>query len=209
MVGDSFQYFRERGGVVFLSESRFWERHGFVQQSLAYALANEGVYVNWLDGIGARRAPPVQPTFLDALSVKSVSKWPLTRFPIMHRLNVRWQLAHLELARQRSESPSPLIWVQDGIHEDLAEKLPYIDVYSVFDDAMSHDPSHPLCQKARVVVTQNQWAYERLSEKLGPKVIRLWPPHQMGKESSSLQEYSFPDGFPKRKMGYILSLIHI
>src|SRR5690606_27087776 len=90
-LGMSLDMYRRRGGVLFLSYCRFWERHGFVQQSLARALVKEGVPVVWLDGAGWR---PYQPVVLppdSRLTVQPLSQLPLRRFaPI-----ARWDAARM------------------------------------------------------------------------------------------------------------------
>ena len=65
-------FFKKRGKVVFVSDRyRFWERHGFVQQSLANALVHEGVAVEWLDGAGWR---PYEPTIVNTHELLSIEK---------------------------------------------------------------------------------------------------------------------------------------
>ena len=77
----AIRYYRARGGVVFVSDCQFWGRHGFVQQSLARALAAERVNVLWLDGMGWRPRRPVAPNVPSNLQVRQLFSLPGRRFP--------------------------------------------------------------------------------------------------------------------------------
>src|SRR5690554_5547002 len=125
-------YFRRRGGVVFVSYCRFWEKHGFVQQSLAQRLAKEGVPVTWLDGAGWRPYQPVIPEPLPHLKVAQLPALPLRRLSLVSKWDRRTKSAYLKKILRRKGNP--VVWVQAGMDEEVARELPYVDIFSVFDD---------------------------------------------------------------------------
>jgi len=195
-------YYRSRG-VLFVSYCRFWERHGFVQQSLAQKLARAGVNVVWLDGAGWRSYDPVVVNPVQTLSVAQMPALPMRRLPLVSGWDLKSKLAFLR-HRIRRLGGNPVIWVQAGIDEALAAELPYIDVFSVFDDPYRHEPGGPLCTKARVIVCQNRTAQSVLADAHGEKTHRLWPPVDMEDASMRSQAEAFlPPGFPEKTMGYV------
>src|SRR3989304_3845311 len=72
----SLEYYRSRGGVVFVSYCRFWEKHGFVQQSLARYLTENQVPVTWLDGAGWRSYAPSFSWWSPFLTVRQIQRLP-------------------------------------------------------------------------------------------------------------------------------------
>lgn len=196
------RYYAERGGVVFLSYCRFWEKHGFVQQSLAYELARAGILVTWLDGAGWRSYEPVVREKHPNLRVTQLPELPLRRFgPI-----ARWDAARKArwIEAQCLRPNRPVIWVQGGIDEELAKLLPYVDVFSVFDDPYRHLPDGPLCRKARLVTVQNDFAYCYLKAGLGERLKRLAPPVELLPQSFRNDvAFALPTGFPERRLGYL------
>src|SRR4051812_9045107 len=87
-------YYRARKAVVFISYCRFWEKHGFVQQSLAKLLSENGVKVLWLDGAGWGRYEPVIHFPNPNLVVKQLFQ------PKGRRFSLIGQAADVLLARQ-------------------------------------------------------------------------------------------------------------
>src|SRR5688572_24913057 len=81
----ALNYFRSRRAVVFLSQSRFWERHAFAQQSLAKYLVRYGVEVTWLDGFGWRHYQPTLYFDSPLLQVRQIPQLPGCRFPSVER----------------------------------------------------------------------------------------------------------------------------
>lgn len=194
-------FFQRRRRVIFLSYNRFWEKHAFVQQSLARTLIESGVEVHWLDGTGWR---PYEPTLYwqsPALRVRQLFEPPGQRFARIKRWTTQHQAKVIQhLAGQKENT---LIWIQAGIEELLAERLFAIDVFSTFDDMYRHDPSGPLCQRAKLILCQNTPTFRRLAT-LGKKAQRALPPVDISKgvfEKSSA--VGFPAEFPKQRMGYI------
>src|SRR5688572_26806375 len=120
-------YFRKRGGVIFLSDSRFWESHGFVQQSLAYRLAAAGVQVTWLDGLGWRTYHPVIENPQPSLTVRQIWLPPLQRLGPIRSVALRLVAADVRRL-VRAHGGDPVLWVEDGLGEEVAAMLPYVDV---------------------------------------------------------------------------------
>jgi len=199
----SLQYFRDRGGVLFLSYCRFWERHGFVQQSLAQLLARNGVPVRWYDGSGWR---PYQPIVLDRtekLRVKQLPQLPGRRISLLTDLEKKKKSAYLK-RRIKKLGGNPLIWIQAGIDEGIAADLPYVDVFSVFDDPYRHSPVGDLCHKAKMIVCQNNTAANTLTSLHGGKTHVMRPPVDVTDRAlEGTTEVFFPPGFPEKIMGYV------
>ncbi|MBY0371202.1 glycosyltransferase, partial [bacterium] len=190
-------------GVLFLSYCRFWERHGFVQQSLAQKLARSGVKVVWLDGAGWRNYDPVIVDPVRTLKVAQLPALPMRRLPVVSHWDLKGKMAFLR-RRIRRLGGNPIIWVQAGIDERLAAELPYIDVFSVFDDPYRHAWGGALCNKAKIIVTQNGTAQNVLLPAHETKAHRIWPPVDMDDGSMRSQaEVFLPPGFPERTMGYV------
>lgn len=202
------QYFRQRGGVIFLSYCRFWEKHGFVQQSLAYALAREGVPVTWFDGEGWRPYRPVISTPIPGLRVCQLPALPGRRFTPVDALDLARKGSVLRDEMKRMGG-NPVIWVQAGCDDRLALEVPEVDVFSVFDDPYRHSPVGDLCQRAKVIVCQTPFAASVIEGTLGEKVHVMLPPMQMpgaktGTEVFDAQaELDLPAGFPTSIFGYI------
>jgi hypothetical protein len=94
----------------------------------------------------------------------------------------------------------PVIWIQGGIDESLAATLPYIDVFSFFDDPYRHEGNGSLCQKARVITCQNSFAASRFNNK---KTFRQFPPLEVDpKDFSGESPLPLPESFPKKRAGY-------
>lgn len=199
------EFFAHHGSVVFFSRSRFWEKHGFVQQSLAYALAGAGIPVTWLDGVGWRSYRPQIHRKSETLRVKQLSTLPLRRLPWVEKLatQIEWRQIRASLAKGRA-GKRPLFWVQDGMHPELVRSLPYIDVFSVFDDPYLNSENRALCDKARVIVVQNEHALKILSRDYPDKTFKLGPPVELGEQTfENGPPLPLPERFPKRVMGYI------
>lgn len=197
------EFYRQRGGVLFLSYCRFWERHGFVQQSLALRLARHGVNVVWFDGADWRSYDPVVVEPTRTLCVSQLPAIPLRRFAFFDQWDRKAKSNFLK-QQIKKMGGNPVIWVQAGIDEVVASDLPYIDVFSVFDDPYRHRPEGALCQKAKVIVCQNRTARDVLLPMHEEKAHVLWPPVDM--LDSSLQgaaEVFLPPGFPSKVMGYV------
>ncbi|NDD59389.1 MAG: hypothetical protein EBZ47_09160, partial [Chlamydiae bacterium] len=67
-------FFKKKREVLFISDRyRFWEPPGFVQQSLAKTLCDEGVGVTWLDGMhwkALQSSSPVDSSLLRVGQIK-------------------------------------------------------------------------------------------------------------------------------------------
>jgi|GEM_PF-2434456 len=199
----ALEYYRSRKSVLFISYCPFWEQYGFVQQCLAYSLAQAGVKVTWLDGAGWRPYRPSVPKQHPNLKVKQMKSLPGRRLPWVDLLDLEWNVR--QCAKELKALPgNPVIWIQAGIDERLAAKLPYIDVFSVFDDPYRHSPMGDLCRRARTIVCQNPRSLECLTQFHGRKSHLVLPPMDMSKgvydESAT---FEFPKGFPEKVMGYI------
>ena len=195
-------YFKAREHVIFLSYCRFWEKHGFVQQSLARELVRLGVQVTWLDGEGWRPYRPTLHSNSPLLRVEQLFRFPGERF--------QWTrgLSHLsqkkKIGRLLKKFPSSVIWAQAGINDALAGSLPYVDVYSTFDDPYRHAPDGVLCNKAKVIVCQNSITLRRMRNVHREKSILCLPPVDMSEvQESIISPLELPATFPKKIMGYI------
>jgi glycosyltransferase involved in cell wall biosynthesis len=196
-------YFKNRGAVIFSSYCRFWEKHAFVQQSLAKALVLSGIEVIWLDGTGWRKYSPSIGIPSPLLKVKQLRQLPGRRVPWVAELNIRMQKQMLR-ALIRAKGGRPVLWIEGGIDERLAAGLPYIDVFSVFDDPYRHTPMGDLCRKAGLILTQNSYALRTLLSMHARKTRLAFPPVDLSPgvfdEQARLDP---PPGFPDRIMGYI------
>ncbi len=195
------RYYRARGGVVFVSDCPFWGRHGFVQQSLARALAAERVPVLWLDGMDWRPRRPVTKNIPLSLEVRQLFSFPGRRFTAVNHIVASSQAAEIR-RRLSSEGKKSVLWIQSGLPDVIAEKLPYVDVYSVFDDPTRNHPQGALCQKAKLVFCQNRNALDQM-QGLGQKVSLALPPMDLAPVFDSEKPYDFPKNFPEKVMGYI------
>lgn len=195
-------FFRERAPVVFASYCRFWEAHGFVQQSLAKTLAGAGVEVVWLDGAGWREYQPVLPFEAPSLVVRQAPSLPGRRIPLVDRLAVTLEADAIRRALG-ARGARALFWVQAGIDERVVERLPYVDVYSVFDDPYRHAAGGPLCRRASLVLCQSSFTVRVLAD-LGKKARLALPPVDLAPEAfRGAGVTTLPPGFPERVAGYL------
>ncbi|MBI4406186.1 MAG: glycosyltransferase, partial [Deltaproteobacteria bacterium] len=202
---DSFQkclpFYKKRGSVVFLSYCRYWEQHGFVQQSLARLLTENGVKVIWLDGSGWRPYRPVRSWDSKLLRISQLFEFPGRRLFFMDRISEGFQKGTLRKIVR--ELGSPVIWVQAGMNERIVEALPYIDIFSTFDDPYRHGPTDVLCEKAKTIVCQNSFTFRIMSSLHAEKTIHLLPPVDLPGGTPNVKSVELPAGFPKKVMGYI------
>lgn len=170
----ALDYFRSRSAVFFLSYCRFWEKHPFVQQSLARLLVENGVDVYWLDGTGWRRYEPTLYWQSRRLTVQQIPELPIRRIPFVQTVS-----AHLQgvwIRRLLSKYENPVVWVQGGISEGLASALPYIDIYSSFDDPYRHTGDDLVLRKAKTIICQNTYTHKILSKSYPSKTQVIFPP---------------------------------
>lgn len=201
---DALSYFRSRGKVIFLSNCRFWEQHAFVQQSLAYHLAQGGVEVLWLDGAGWRPYRPLIGAKSPLLTVRQLPQLPGRRFPWIGSYSVKMTVRLLKSLLRKDHGQRPIVWVQSGFDENVISELPYVDLYSTFDDPYQHAPLGPLCEKSRVVLCQNSLCHRMMSGLIGDKAKLALPPLDLGPDVyRDPTPIRFPPGFPTRRMGYI------
>lgn len=202
---NTLDYYRERGGVIFLSYCRFWDRHAFVQQALAKKLVDAGIPVTWFDGVGWRPYSPTLYWNSPLLDVRQLPAMPGRRFSegiTTLSLDLQWRTVEKKI---REHGGNPVIWVQGGIEEGLAERLPYIDIFSTFDDPYRHQPHGALCQKASQILCQNSFTLERLKSFLPDKVHLFLPPLELGEHvyRDTRSRFRLPREFPEKIMGYI------
>lgn len=200
---NALAFFRKRAPVVFLgTRYRFWEQHGFVQQSLAKVLTENGVPVIWLDGAGWRRYRPVKVWDSPLLKVETLTQLPGRRFGLMDAADIHLQAAQVKFHLRKY--PDALVWVQGGIDERLAAQLKSIDVFAVFDDPYCHSPTGTLCTKAKLVTVQNVHA-ERVFSALAEKTRLILPPVDIRhlEDPSKVKTFSLPSGMPRKVMGYL------
>ena len=95
-----------------------------------------------------------------------------------------------------------MLWVESGMPDSIAERLPYVDVYSVFDDPTRNHPQGALCQKAKLVLCQNSHTVHHM-QGLGNKVSLALPPMDLAPVAESAVPYQLPRNFPEQVMGYI------
>lgn len=199
----ALEFYRERKSVLFLSYCRYWERHGFVQQSLAYALAEAGVKVVWLDGSGWRPYKPVVRKPHPNLVVKQMPSIPGRRLAGMDWIDLDFKTRYCK-RMLKSMPGNPVVWVQAGLDERLAAALPHIDVFSIFDDPYRHSPVGDLCRRAKTILCQNTRALECVRQFHGAKSHVVPPPMDMGKDVfDENAKDPFPAGFPEKVFGYI------
>lgn len=198
---ETIAYFRARRAVLFYSSCRFWEEHAFVQQSLAKCLTENGIHVYWRDGDSWRPEAPHLGWNSNHLEVVSgrclpgrgLFPWVVTIDAHRFRSEVRKQLGRF---------PDPVIWVQGGLREELACQLPYIDVFSAFDDPFYFSDESTLKSRARVRTAQNSYTWEmHFSGKHSGKTV--FPPVELPASTGQAPSPFLPSGFPKKVMGYI------
>jgi len=201
MEAQSFiQYFKNRKKVLFISYCRFFEKHAFVQQSLARKLTEQGVDVLWLDGAGWR---PYRPTLYwqsPHLKVKQLFELPGRRISFINAISLQSQGRRIN--RWLKKNPEAVVWVQGGIEEELAEWLPYIDVFSVFDDPRRNSPTGILANKAKLILCQNSFAAELFQKHHPEKTQLAFPPVEISREEVT-GEVILPAFLPEKKMGYL------
>lgn len=199
----ALDFFKRRAPVVFISQHyQYWEKHGFVQQSLARELVSNGVAVEWYDGADWRKPSIVKTWDSPLLQVSQLPCFPLRRLPIVESLNPYLQAAFLR--NRFGKGRHPFIWIQSGLDERVIEKLPYVDVFSVFDDPYIHSPEGKLAEKAQLIVTQNDYSQHLFQKKQGRKVKCMFPPVEMDPNYFDVEsEFELPTKFPKKVMGYV------
>lgn len=200
---NALEFFKKRSPVIFISQNyRFWEKHGFVQQSLAKELVNAGILVEWYDGAHWRKQSHVKNWDSPLLKVSQLPCLPLRRFSKIDQLTPFLQASFLKARLKKAERP--FVWIQSGLDERVVEHLPYVDVFSVFDDPYIHSPAGNLAKVSTVIITQNQYAQDVFKKEQGRKVQCLFPPVEMNSDCFKEQaDYQFPKGFPEKRMGYV------
>jgi len=202
-LGKALEYFQKRSPVIFVSQHyQYWDRHGFVQQSLAKELVKAGIKVEWYDGCHWKRQSMTKTWDSPYLKLSQLPCLPLRRIPWIDSLNPWVQTRFLK--KRVNFKNAPFLWVQSGLDERVVNELPYVDVFSVFDDPYLHSPSGVLSSKAKLITTQNVFAQNLFEPEQGSKVISLLPPVEM--EPKLFEEdinFEFPSSFPKKIMGYI------
>ncbi|MFM8313016.1 MAG: hypothetical protein ACKOA8_01900, partial [Deltaproteobacteria bacterium] len=170
----ALNFFRKRSPVVFVSQHyRFWEQHGFVQQNLAKHLVDAGIEVYWFDGAHWKKNKPVKTWDSPLLRVSQLPSLPLRRVPWVDLASAKLQ--SLTLRKMLNRGNYPLLWVQSGLDERVVEQLPYVDVFSVFDDPYLHAPQGALCKKSKLIVVQNDFA-RKLFDCIPHTTMTLSPP---------------------------------
>lgn len=200
-------FFRDRGHVVFVSPGlRFWDHHGFVQQSLAQVLTENGVRVTWLDGAGWRPYKPHYPKS-SLLEVSQLFELPLRRLPVVDQWNDDIVSNHLnDLIKSAG---NPIVWIWGGMRDSIASRLDHIDVFSVFDDPYAISPKAALCDRSRLITCQNPVAKGVFQVIHQTKTRLLLPPVDLrGSAFNETSDFALPKGFPEKVMGYIGSLPH-
>jgi len=199
----ALSFYRKREHVIFVSDRyRYWDNPGFVQQSLAKVLVENGIRVTWLDGMGWKKHTPYNPIESNLLEVKQLSCLPGRRFSWVLDASLRWQT---EQIRHLQRQGNPLLWVQGSLDDKICERLDSIDVYSVFDDAFMHSPGSPLCDKTKAVFSQNAYTDNIFRGSYPNKTQVVLPPVELNEQvfHSSSEKIFLPDGFPKKVMGYL------
>jgi glycosyltransferase involved in cell wall biosynthesis len=196
-------YLKARGSVLFISGSRFWESHGFVQQSLAKLLVDNGIRVTWFDAMGWRPYKPVLYWKSPLLNVRQMPSLPLRRFAPLEAAARVIQKRTIDATLKRMGG-NPVIWLMDDVHDGVVKQLPYIDVLSVFDNPYFTRNNPECLKRAKLVVTQNSFAWEMVTQIHPGKTKLSLPPMEIPEENfASAEPHKFPDHFPKKVMGYI------
>lgn len=198
---EAIAYFKSRGSVVFLSYCRFWEPHAFVQQSLANLLVQNGVKVEWLDGEHWKSYQPTIYRPSPNLNVEQRFTLPGRRWEVMRAIDRRlFQFSFR--SKLKKLGGNPLVWIQAGFREELLSTIPYIDVFSTFDDPFYFGSDSLSLSKARVVHAQNSFTHENMFPELSSAQV-VPPPVDMSISMTGTKEYRLPERFPKKVMGYI------
>jgi len=197
-------FFRQRKQVVFISDRyRFWEPPGFVQQSLANLLVENGIRVTWFDGVASGRA--YQPHISrphPLLEVHPLQTLLGRRFSWIDSLNVNYQTKQIS---DVLKNQNPVVWVQGSLDNRISKALPHVDVYSVFDDPFLHTPGDVLTEKAQLILSQNAFSDDLYRSHYPQKTRLALPPVELNENvffSSSPREL-LPAGFPTKIMGYL------
>lgn len=197
---EAIAYFKSRKAVLFLTYCRFWEPHAFVQQSLAKLLVRNGVRVDWVDGEGWRKMTPTIYEPSPLLHVHKRFALPGRRWSVIRALDQKlFQLTFK--ARLKKLGGNPLVWIQGGFREELVEAMPYVDVFSTFDDPFYFAADSASLAKSKLILAQNSFTGNQL--KAYPQARVALPPVDMTLPLDSGKEYVFPARFPKKIMGYI------
>lgn len=201
----ALSYFQERKAVIFVSYCRFWEHHAFVQQSLAKLLTDHGVKVTWYDAETWKGYRPTLYWKSEHLDVKSRFTLPGRRWRFIEAIDKK--LFQSTINKEIRKYGDPIIWIQGGLRESLAEVIPKIDVFSTFDDPFYFANDSVIKQKAKLIVAQNSFTW-RMHCSQSDKSKMLLPPVDMKVDESGSPNYVFPERFPKKVMGYIGSFFH-
>ncbi len=198
----ALEFYRERGSVLFVSEVyRFFESHGFVQQSLAKTLTDNGIKVQWIDSIHTRGYQPTLNWKSELFKLSQLPKLPLIRYDLMDHWNVDYQASHLKSLIKKMGNP--LLWIQSGLDDRVVGQLDNVDIFSVFDDPHRHTPHDALCQKSKLIVCQNQFAANLIGEVHPDKTRVILPPVDMDYQNFTPSNFQLPKGFPEKRMGYL------
>ena len=199
----AIDFFKKRSPVIFVSQHyRYWDLHGFVQQSLAKVLVESGVPVYWLDGAHWKKNRPIQTWNSPLLKISQLPCLPLRRIPFIESLNTSLQTWQLKTKLKMGKNP--FLWIHSGLDERIASELPYVDVFSVFDDPYLHSPQGALSKKANLIVAQNEFTGNIYKEYFADKTTVLFPPVDMNPATfSDGGNFSFPENFPINIICYI------
>ena len=196
-------YLKARGHVIFISDRyRFWDNPGFVQQSLAKTLVENGIKVTWLDGMSWRTPQFTVPLRSPLLNVTGLKCLPGRRFSVVDKFSVHWQAQQI---RKFQEEGSAITWVQGSLDNRISEQLDSIDVFSVFDDAFCHSPQDSLAKKSKIILSQNAFTDDRFRENYPNKSHLALPPVELNSNVFQIESPRdlVPEGFPKKIMGYL------
>lgn len=198
---EALEFYLRREHVVFISDRyRFWDQHGFTQQSLAKVLVENGVRVTWLEGITWKNEAPLVPFNHPHLRVKNLRVYPGRRLSFLDRFSVKKQVQQI-----KSElSKNSLVWVQGSLDDRIAKEIP-VEVFSVFDDCELQSPFGELGQKAQIILSQNAFSQDRFRKVFPEKALLALPPvelsHHLFKAPSGNR--ILPSEFPPKIMGYL------
>lgn len=197
---ETLAYFRARKAVIFASYTQFWEKHAFVQQSLAKLLTDHGIAVHWYEGDRLRPEKPIVPIRSPLLSVKTNFILPGQRFEVVRQANSL--VFATRVKRLVKQYGNPVIWLQGGLREEWARRLPYIDVVSTFDDPFHFCDDSVLKSRAKLFLAQNSFTQAMHPDVKGKSEV-LFPPIDMKFSEPKATPLPLPERFPKKIMGYI------
>ncbi|NDC23730.1 MAG: hypothetical protein EB078_02950 [Proteobacteria bacterium] len=149
-----------------------------------------------------KRSYPAIPEKSPLLMVSQLKCLPGRRWRFIEEASISWQ-AHQIKSLCRKERP--IIWVQGSLDDRISERLDSVDVFSVFDDPLLNTPGNPLCEKAKLIVSQNAFADNIFHERYPQKAHIFLPPVELSERvfAKSKQEMLLPPGFPQQVMGYL------